>query len=256
MGSMEIFGSFLNKDRKLAGEAGNIVALDTFVALMAGIIIIPACFAYGMEPTQGPKLLFVTLPQVFVNMPGGRIWGALFFCFMAFAALTTVIAVFQNIITMTIDNLGWERKKALLVNLFGIMILSIPAVLGFNVWKGIQPMGTGTTIMDLEDFIVSSNVLPLGSFLCVLFCCKKNGWGFENFRNEADQGKGKEFHAWVRPYMTYVLPLIILVIYFKGYYDLFHTRGTLVFAIWMGVAVVFAGFVVLIANIRLKPKNK
>lgn len=173
MGSMEIFGSYLTKERKLMGEAVNVVVLDTMIALVAGIIIIPACFAYGIQPDAGPSLLFITLPNVFSHMPGGRIWGTMFFIFMAFAALSTVIAVFENIIAMTVDLLSWERKKSLLANLIGITVLSIPAVLGYNLWKHIQPLGLGTTIMDLEDFIVSYNVLPLGGLLFVMFCVRK-----------------------------------------------------------------------------------
>lgn len=247
MGSMEIFGSYLTKERKLMGEAVNVVALDTMIALVAGIIIIPACFAYGIQPDAGPSLLFITLPNVFSHMPGGRIWGTMFFIFMAFAALSTVIAVFENIIAMTVDLLSWERKKSLFVNLVGIIVLSVPAVLGYNLWKHIQPLGLGTTIMDLEDFIVSYNVLPLGGLLFVMFCVRKNGWGFDNFVAEANTGTGKDFPKWLKGYMTYVLPLFVLVIYFKGYYDMFKDRGTAEFCLWMGLAVIFAGFVVFLS---------
>lgn len=257
MGSMEIFGSYLAKERRLAGEAGNVVILDTLIALVAGIIIIPACFAYGVSPDAGPSLLFITLPNVFNHMPGGRIWGCMFFIFMSFAALSTVIAVFENIIAMSIDLFGWSRKKSLIVNLIGITILSAPAVLGYNVLSFIQLLGSGTTIMDLEDFIVSYNVLPLGSLLFVIFCTRKNGWGFDNFIKEADTGVGLKFPQAIRGYMTYVLPLIILVVYFKGYYDMFVSQGTVRLCIWLFVAALFAGFIIWLALGRPKAvKNK
>lgn len=256
MGSMEIFGSYLSKERKLTGEAANVVVLDTLIALVAGIIIIPACFAYGVNPDSGPSLLFITLPNVFNHMPGGHIWGVLFFIFMSFAALSTVIAVFENIISMSIDLFGWSRKKSVLINLLGIAVLSVPAVLGYNVLSGIKPLGDGSTIMDLEDFIVSYNVLPLGSLLFVMFCTKKNGWGFENFTKEADTGVGKNFPKFIRGYMTYILPLAILVIYFKGYYDMFKNQGTLTLSIWLGVAVLFAGFIIWLSTGRVNNKRK
>ena len=243
MGSMEIFGSYIGKERKLSGEAKSVMYLDTFVALMAGVIILPACFAYGISPDKGPSLLFMTLPNVFNHMPGGRVWGILFFIFMSFAALSTVIAVFENIISISIDMFGWKRKKSLIINLIGISVLSLPAVLGFNVLSGITPMGAGTNIMDLEDFLVSGNILPLGSLLFVLFCTRKNGWGFENFVAEADTGIGKPFPQYLRKYMSYVLPLIIVVIYFKGYYDTFAPKGPKLLCIWMGVAALFVLFI-------------
>lgn len=244
IGSMEIFGSYLSKDRKLTGEAVNVLILDTFVALTAGIIIIPACFAYNVSPDAGPSLLFITLPNVFNYMAGGRIWGICFFVFMSFAALSTVIAVFENIISISVDIFDWERKKSLMVNLFGITILSIPAVLGFNLWSNVDLMGGGSTIMDVEDFIVSYNILPLGCLLMVLFCTRKNGWGFDNFIDEVNTGKGINFPKWIRGYMTYVIPIIVLIIYFKGYYDFFCERGTKVLVVWMGIAVLLAGFII------------
>jgi NSS family neurotransmitter:Na+ symporter len=247
IGSMEIFGSYLTKERKLMGEAVNVVALDTTIALVAGIIIIPACFAYGIEPDKGPSLLFLTLPNVFAHMPAGRVWGTMFFVFMAFAALSTVIAVFENIIAMTVDLLGWQRKKSLLVNMIGITICSVPAVLGYNVWSQFQPMGAGSTVMDLEDFIVSYNVLPLGGLLFAMFCVQKNGWGFENFLSEVNTGEGRNFPKWIRGYMTYILPILVLVIYFKGYYDMFKDRVWWQMCLWMGLAVLLAGFVVLLS---------
>ncbi len=247
IGSMEIFGSYLSKDCKLTGESINVVILDTVVALTAGIIIIPACFAYGINPGAGPSLLFITLPNVFNQMPGGQLWEVLFFVFMAFAALSTVIAVYENIIAMTMDLFGCSRKRASIVNLFVIAALSMPAILGYNVLSGIEPIGAGTTLMDLEDFIVSYNILPLGCLLFVLFCTRKNGWGYDNFVAEVNEGKGLAFPKWMKPYMMYILPVIDLVIYFKGYYDMFKPQGTKMVCIWMTIAVVLALLVFWIA---------
>lgn len=255
MGSMEIFGSYIGKDRKLSGEVKSVMYLDTFVALMAGVIILPACFAYGIKPDSGPSLLFITLPNVFNHMPGGRIWGILFFMFMSFAALSTVIAVFENIISISTDMFGWERKRSLLVNLVGISVMSVPAVLGFNVLSGITPMGTGSTIMDFEDFLVSCNILPLGSLLFVLFCTRKNGWGYDNFVDEVNTGIGKPFPSFIRKYMSYVLPLIILVIYFKGYYDTFVKKGAAILTIWMAVAVLFVLLILFMAFGKRKTRR-
>lgn len=243
MGSMEIFGSYLDKSRSLTGEALSVMALDTLVALMAGIIIIPACFAYGVQPDSGPSLLFITLPNVFNHMVGGRVWGTAFFIFMSFAALSTVIAVFENILSMTMETFGWERKKAVKYNIVGVIILSIPAVLGFNLLSGIQPIGAGSTIMDLEDFLVSYNILPLGSLLFVLFCTKKNGWGWENFLQEADTGEGIRFPAFIRHYVHYGVPALIAVIYLKGYYDMFSKYGTATLVFWMCVAFAFLALI-------------
>lgn len=243
IGSMAIFGSYLSKERRLTGEAINVVILDTLIALIAGIIIIPACFAYGVSPDSGPSLLFITLPNVFNHMPGGGIWGFLFFVFMSFAALSTVIAVYENIIAISMDLFGWDRKKACLINMAGIGILSMPAVLGFNILSFIQPLGAKTSIMDLEDFLVSYNILPLGSLLFVLFCVKKTGWGFDNFVNEVDQGKGLKFPRWIKIYMQYILPLIILVIYFKGYYDMFASKGLFMLILWMTIGTILMGLV-------------
>lgn len=237
IGSMEIFGSYLKKERSVAGEALSIVGVDTFVALMAGFIIIPACFAFGVQPDSGPSLLYITLPNVFNNMPGGQIWGCCFFIFMSFAALSTVIAVFENIISFYMDGLEWSRKKAVATNLVLITILSLPAVFGYNLLSDIQPMGPGSTIMDLEDFLVSYNLLPLGSLIFVLFVTRKNGWGFENFLKEVNTGKGLKFPAWIKGYMSTVLPAIIVVVYLKGYYDIFYKMGTGVLVGWMIFAV-------------------
>ena len=195
--------------------------LDTFVAFTAGLIIFPACFAFDVAPDAGPNLIFITLPNVFNEMPTGRLWGSLFFVFMSFAALTTVIAVFENILSFSIEKWGWSRKKAVLVNLVAILILSMPCVLGFNVLSGIQPFGEGSVIMDLEDFIVSNNILPLGSLVYLLFCVSRRGWGWESFLAEANTGSGLKFPRGVRFYVTYVLPLIVLFIFVMGYWDKF-----------------------------------
>ena len=245
IGAMEIFGSYLKKERSLPGEATGIILLDTFVALMAGFIIIPACFAYGVKPDAGPSLLFITLPNVFNHMRGGRIWGTCFFVFMSFAALSTVIAVFENIISFYMDMGGWKRSKAVGFNMALIVLLSFPAVLGFNVLSGIEPLGAGSTIMDLEDFLVSSNLLPLGSMVFVLFCLNKNGWGFENFLAEANDGAGGKLPAskWLRCYMQYLLPFVIGVVYLKGYYDMFKGRPAPVLIGWMAFAVLLLVFV-------------
>ncbi|PWN00515.1 sodium-dependent transporter [Massilioclostridium coli] len=221
IGSLAIFGSYIGKERRLTGDAISITVLDTFVAVMSGLIIFPACFSFGVEPGSGPGLIFQTLPNIFNEMQGGRIWGSLFFIFMAFAALSTVIAVFENIISSCMDKWGWSRKKAVLINIVLVIILSLPCVLGFSVLSGIQPFGAGSTIMDLEDFIVSSNLLPLGSLVYLLFCVTRYGWGWDNFIEEANTGKGIKFPKWTRKYITFVLPLIVLVIFVQGYISKF-----------------------------------
>ena len=221
IGAMAIFGSYISKERALTGECINICALDTTVALMSGLVIFPACFAFGVDPGEGPGLVFVTLPNVFNQMPGGRLWGSLFFVFMSFAALSTVIAVFENIISFAIDLWGWSRRKAILVNLVLILVLSMPCVLGFNVWSAIQPLGAGTTIQDLEDFIISNNLLPIGSVLYLLFCTSRYGWGWKNFIAEADEGKGVKFPKWARFYVTYILPIIVVAILIVSYVQKF-----------------------------------
>ncbi len=237
IGAMEIFGSYLDRKKKITGEAVNIILLDTFVALMAGFIIIPACFSFGVEPDSGPSLLFITLPNLFNNMSGGRIWGAMFFIFMSFAALSTLVAVFENIIAMFMDMNGWSRKKSVAVNFVLITVLSMPAILGFNLLSKFQPLGSGTSVMDLEDFLVSYNLLPLGSLVFVMFCARRNGWGFENFLKEANKGSGVKFPKWIRVYMQYILPLIVTGIYLKGYYDYFIPQGIGVTIGWMCFAV-------------------
>lgn len=247
IGSMHIFGSYLKRENTILSEAGGVVILDTFVALMAGFIIIPACFAYGVKPDAGPSLLFITLPNVFMHMEGGRIWGICFFVFMSFAALSTIIAVFENIIAFYMDEYGWDRKKAVIINLFLIPVLSLPAVLGYNVLSGFQPLGAGTTIMDLEDFLVSYNLLPLGSIFYVLFCARKNGWGFDAFLNEVNTGVGKKISSKLRLYFSYILPAVIIVIYLKGYYDTFAKMGARMLAFWMTFAVLLLSFVMAVA---------
>ena len=219
--SMEIFGSYMSKTFTLASEGLKICALDTFVAIMSGIIIFPACFSFGVNPGSGPNLLFVTLPNVFNAMSGGRIWGTLFFLFMLFAAMSTVIAVFENITSCICDLTGWERKKVIRYNIVGIILLSMPCVLGFNVWSHIQPMGKGSCVLDLEDFIVSNNLLPLGSLVYLTFCTSRYGWGWDNFIHEADTGEGVAFPKWIRFYATYILPLIVLYIFVNGYLAIF-----------------------------------
>ncbi len=255
MGSMAIFGSYLDKSRSLTGEALNITILDTFVALMAGLIIIPACFAYGIEPDAGPSLIFITLPNIFNQMTGGRIWGSLFFLFLSFAALSTVIAVFENIISFAIDLWGWSRKKAVIVNILAIIVLSMPCVLGYNLLSGFHPLGSGTTIMDLEDFLISSNVLPLGSLVYVMFCTTRYGWGFQNFLTEADAGNGLRFPHRLRWHMTYIIPAVVVFIYLKGYYDLFAPQGLSYLIPWMCIAVIFLLFIFSLARCKNNTKH-
>ncbi|HHV99229.1 MAG TPA: sodium-dependent transporter [Clostridiaceae bacterium] len=221
IGSMAIFGSYIGKERSLLGESINIAVLDTAISLIAGLIIFPACFAFSVDPGQGPGLVFVTLPNIFNSMAGGRIWGSLFFIFMTFAAYSTVIAVFENIISFAMDLWGWSRKKAALVNTILIIVLSMPCVLGFNVLSWIQPLGEGTGILDLEDFILSSNLLPLGSLIYLLFCVSRYGWGFENYLKEVNTGEGVKMPRALRWYLTWVLPVIILVVLVQGYINLF-----------------------------------
>ena len=221
IGAMAIFGSYIGKDHTLTGETINICLLDTLVAFLAGLIIFPSCFAFGVDPGQGPGLVFITLPNIFNQMVGGRIFGVLFFVFMTFAAQSTIIAVFENIISFSIDLFGTSRKKTVLINGIAIILLSLPCVFGFNIWSGFQPMGAGSTIQDLEDFIVSNNLLPLGSMVYLLFCTSRYGWGWKNFLAEADTGKGVKFPAWARVYVSYILPLIVLFIFIMGYYQKF-----------------------------------
>ena len=216
IGSMAIFGSYLNKDQTLLKEATNVAMLDTFVAVVAGLIIFPACFSFGINSDSGPSLIFITLPNVFVSITGGQIWGALFFLFMSFASLSTVIAVFENIIACTMELLNIERKKAVIINFVLITLLSLPCALGFNVLSNIQPLGAGSTILDLEDFIVSQLLLPLGSLVYLLFCTSKYGWGFENYQKEANIGQGMKVPHWMKFYVTIILPIVVIFVFVNG----------------------------------------
>jgi NSS family neurotransmitter:Na+ symporter len=216
MGSMAIFGSYIGKDRSLLGESVNVAMLDTFVAVASGLIIFPACSAYGVDVTSGPKLLFITLPNIFNNIPLGRLWGSLFFVFLSFAALSTVLAVFECIIANTMDLWGLSRKKACLINGILLFLLSVPCCLGFNVLSGFQPLGAGSTILDLEDTAVSNFILPLGSLVFILFCVTKKGWGWDNFVNEANTGKGLKIKKFMKGYMTYVLPVLVMFVFIMG----------------------------------------
>lgn len=213
--AMEIFGSYMSREHTLFGEGARICALDTFVAISAGLIIFPACFTYGVEVTQGPSLIFVTLPNVFVNMPGGRIWGSLFFLFMTFASFSTVIAVFENIMSSCMDNFKWSRKKTAIINGIIILVASIPCVLGYNILSGVHPIG-GRDILDSEDFLVSNILLPLGSLVYLLFCVTKFGWRFDNYAAEANIGKGLKVKPWMKWYFLLVLPVMIIAIFVIG----------------------------------------
>lgn len=226
VGSMSIFGSYIGKDRRLTGEALSIAGLDTLVAIMAGLVIFPACFAFGVEPGAGPGLVFVTLPAVFSHMPFGQLWGALFFLFMSFAALSTVIAVFENIVGFSMDEWSMPRTKACLVNGVALALLSLPCVLGFNLWAGVEVPGIGN-ILDIEDFLISNTLLPLGSLVLLLFCTSKRGWGWDAFIREADTGKGIGFPHWTRLYVRFALPVLIMVVFVAGYVPIVRT--------WLGM---------------------
>ncbi|MCI9002046.1 MAG: sodium-dependent transporter [Oscillibacter sp.] len=213
--AMEIFGSYMSRDNTLTSEAVRICVLDTFVALMAGLIIFPACFAFDVQPDQGPTLIFMILPKVFLNMTGGRLWGALFFLFMTFASFSTVIAVFENLQANAIDNFGWTRKKAALVNCVFVLVASMPCVLGYNLWSGLHLIG-GRDVLDSEDFLVSNLLLPLGSLVYLLFCVSKKGWGYDRYLEEANAGEGIKMPRWLKPYFQFVLPVLILFILIQG----------------------------------------
>ena len=215
IGSMQIFGSYMSKDNTLAGEAIRITVLDTFVAIMSGLIIFPACFSFGVEPTQGPSLIFVTLPKIFINMPAGRLWGTLFFLFMSFASFSTLTAVFENIISSCMDNFGWSRKKSTLLNCVFMLVMSMPCLLGFNVLSGVQLFGLD--ILGMEDFIVSKLLLPLGSLIILLFCSFRFGWGFDNYLKETNTGEGMKMPKALAPYFKYVLPLLLLFVFVTGF---------------------------------------
>ena len=213
--AMEIFGSYMSKNNTLPGESVKICALDTFVAIMAGLIIFPACFSYGVEPDQGPALIFITLPNVFVNMAGGRIWGTLFFLFMTFACFSTIIAVFENIISFCIDMFGISRKKSVVINAVIILIASLPCVFGFNIWSGFELFGQN--VLGIEDFLVSNILLPVGSLIYLLFCVTKFGWGFDNYLAESNTGKGMKFARFLKPYFQFVLPILVLIVLVQGF---------------------------------------
>ena len=214
--AMEIFGSYMDKSHTLLGESMRIAALDTFVAFFSGLIIFPACFSYGVSPDAGPKLSFITLPNVFANMTGGRLWGTLFFVFMTFASFSTIIAVFQNILACLQESFGWSLKRACAVGTVFILLASVPCILGFNLWSGVQPMGPGSTVLDAEDFLVSNLLLPIGSLIYLLFCVTRWGWGFDNYLTEANTGKGLRLPRWFKPYFSVVLPLLIVFILVQG----------------------------------------
>ena len=213
--AMEIFGSYMSKDNTLPGESVKICALDTFVAIMAGLIIFPACFSYGVEPDQGPALIFITLPNVFVNMAGGRIWGTLFFLFMTFACFSTIIAVFENIISFCIDMFKISRTKSVIINAVIILIASLPCGFGFNIWSGFELFGQN--VLGMEDFLVSNILLPVGSLIYLLFCVTKFGWGFDNYLAECNTGKGMKFARFLKPYFQFVLPILVLIVLVQGF---------------------------------------
>lgn len=217
IGSMAIFGSYIDKSRSLLGESVNIAILDTFVALVSGLIIFPTCFAFDISPDMGPSLIFITLPNIFNNMAGGRVWGTLFFVFMTFAAFSTILAVFENIISCGMDLFHLSRKKSCLINLIALTVLSLPCVLGFNIWSAFQPLGEGSGVLDLEDFIVSNVLLPAGSLIYLLFCVTRYGWGFENYLKETNTGEGLKMPKGIRIYVTYILPVLLLFLIVKGW---------------------------------------
>ncbi len=216
IGAIEIFGSYMDRRFTLPGEAARICVLDTFVAVCAGLIIFPACFSFGISPDAGPSLIFITLPNVFTGMAGGRVWGTLFFLFMTFASFSTVIAVFENIIACACENFGWDRRKACLIGAAALVVLGLPCALGYNVWSFIQPMGAGSTVLDFEDFLVSNLLLPGGSLVYLLFCVSKWGWGYDKYAAECNTGSGLHMPAWVKPYFKFVLPVLIAVILVQG----------------------------------------
>ena len=213
--AMEIFGSYMNKDRTLYGEAVQICALDTFVAIVAGLIIFPACFSFGVQPDQGPALIFVTLPNVFVNMTGGRIWGTLFFLFMTFASFSTVIAVFENLVAFLTDTFGMSRTKASIINGIIMFFACLPCIFGFNIWSDFNILGKG--VLDLEDFVVSNLLLPIGAMVYLLFCTTKFGWGFDNYFEECNTGKGLKLSRVLKPYLKYALPVLIVIVFVQGF---------------------------------------
>ena len=221
IGAMGIFGSYIDKKRSLLGESVNIAVLDTFVAFVSGLIIFPSCSAFGISPDQGPQLIFITLPNIFNNMAGGRIWGTLFFIFMTFAAFSTILAVFENIISCGMELFGWSRKKSCLINLIALILLSLPCSFVYNLWSAFQPLGEGSTVLDLEDFLVSNIILPVGSLWYLLFCVTRSGWGFDKYQAEANTGEGLKLPRQIRFYVTYILPALLILLNLKGLIDRF-----------------------------------
>lgn len=221
IGSMAIFGSYIGREHTLLGESINIALLDTLAAMVAGLIIIPACFAFDVELTAGPSLIFIALPNIFNSMPYGQIWGVVFFIFVLFAAMSSLVAVFENILSFAMDYWGWSRRKSVYFNFVLLSVLSLPALFGNNIWSDVQPLGAGTTILDLEDFIVSQNILPIGALIYVFFCTWKIGWGWDNFMAECNIGRGAKIIPAMRFYLTYILPLIILYVFIMGYIGIF-----------------------------------
>lgn len=217
IGAMAIFGSYIDKKRTLLGESVNIAILDTFVALVSGLIIFPTCFAFDISPDMGPSLIFITLPNIFIHMAGGRIWGTLFFVFMTFAAFSTILAVFENIISCGMDLFHWSRKKSCLFNLIALIVLSLPCVFGYNIWSAFHPMGAESTILDLEDFMVSNVILPIGSLIYLLFCVTRYGWGFDKYLREANTGEGLKIPKGIRLYVTYILPVLLILLILQGW---------------------------------------
>ncbi len=260
IGSMLIFGSYIGKERSLLGESMVITALDTFVALTAGFIIIPSCFAYGVEVGAGPSLIFITIPNLFTQMAGGRWWGTIFFIFLTFAAMSTVVAVFENIIAFFMDRFDWDRKKSTLISGVLVTVLSLPCVFGYNIWSRIQMLGEGSTVLDFEDFIVSNNLLPLGSLAFILFCTHKNGWGFENFLAEVNAGKGLKLpdNVFMKFYLTWLLPLVIIAVYLKGYWDMFKPEVgyDARFFGWMAFALLFLAAIITISLLGGKKRRE
>ncbi|MBQ0068038.1 MAG: sodium-dependent transporter [Phascolarctobacterium sp.] len=222
VGSLAIFGSYIGKNNSLTGEAIWIIALDTFIALMAGLVIFPACSSFGLNQAAGPVLIFITLPNIFNSMAGGQFWGTLFFIFMVFASFSTVIAVFENIVAITCDIFHIRRRPAIHILTVAMILLALPCIFGFNIWSNFQPMGQGTCVLDLEDFILSNNILPIGTLTYIVFCTSKYGWGWDNFIKEANTGFGLKLPVWAKKYLTYMLPLIIFIILINGYISIFY----------------------------------
>ena len=216
IGAMAIFGSYIDKKHTLLKESVNIAVLDTFVAFVSGLIIFPACFAFDISPDKGPSLIFITLPNIFNHMAAGRIWGTLFFVFMTFAAFSTILAVFENIVSCGMDLFHWSRKKSCMINWVALIVLSLPCVFGYNIWSAIQPLGEGSTILDLEDFAVSNVILPIGSLCYLLFCVTRYGWGFEQYQKEANMGDGLKIPKGIRFYVTYILPILLIFLILQG----------------------------------------